>query len=253
MIVVFGLVKRGLTSLHIEGEARVVNAVGMEEGGKDSVFIVVKSDGIRNVRIAKQKEVVQGVGAVSLRVGDVDVPVGGQERGAKVRKVAVVEKNAGGKEVAEVSKSTDQVGVAEGMDGPSKSIRCEMKRKEADTSVIVKEQQRSHYIPVFHSRSQDLKWAHSGLVATVLEEESTLAIQQKMEDAGFPKVVITPIGGDRVFLHCNEGEEMWTIFNDAIHFFGMMFSIIRKWSPSEVMYERGAWLHIYGIPINARS
>jgi len=54
-----------------------------------------------------------------------------------------------------------------------------------------------------------------------------------------------------VFLHCIEGEDIWTVFNDVVHFFGMLFSTIRKWSPSEFKYERGAWLRIYGVPIHA--
>ena len=182
---------------HVEGETRVANVVGKKEGGKDSAVIVVKSEGINNVRITKQKEVVQSGGAVSLRVGDVDVPVGGQERGAKVRKVDVVEKYAGGKVMAEVSISTAPVGEGKSMAGHSKAVHREMKSKEAVQSVMgkVQEQQRTQYILVFHSRSQDLKWAHSGLVATVSVEESALAIQQKVEDAGFPNVVITPMGG----------------------------------------------------------
>jgi len=59
------------------------------------------------------------------------------------------------------------------------------------------------------------------------------------------------MGGDRVFIHCNGGEDVWTVFNDAINFFGMLFSNIQNWSPSEVRYERGAWLRIYGVPVHA--
>ncbi|AES97288.1 DUF4283 domain protein [Medicago truncatula] len=99
--------------------------------------------------------------------------------------------------------------------------------------------------------SQDLKWAQSGMVSLVLEGESSLAIQQKVDDAGFPNVVVTQLGGDRVFIHCNNGEDTWKVFDDAVHFFGMLFTTVRKWMPSEVKYERGAWLRIYGVPIHA--
>jgi hypothetical protein len=61
------------------------------------------------------------------------------------------------------------------------------------------------------------------------------------------------MGGDRVFLHCNDGEDIWKVFNDALHFFGMMFSNIHKWTPSDIKYERGAWLRLYGVPIHAWS
>ena len=44
-----------------------------------------------------------------------------------------------------------------------------------------------------------------------------------MEDAGFVNVVVTPMGRDRVFLHCLGGDHIWKMFNEAIHFFGMLF------------------------------
>jgi len=174
--------------------------VWAREGGKESTVIMVKSEGIKNVRIAKQKEGFHVEGAMALRVGDVEVMVGGQEKVAKVRKVAVVGKNAGGDMVAEVSKSKVQVGEAKGMAGPGKLVRGGVKRREAGTSITdkVKKQQRSRYVPIFNSRSQDLKWAHSGMVATMSKEESALVIQQKVEDAGFPNVVVTPMRGSCV-------------------------------------------------------
>lgn len=89
------------------------------------------------------------------------------------------------------------------------------------------------------------------MVSLVLEGESSLAIQQKVDDAGFPNVVVTQLGGDCVFIHCNNGEDTWKVFDDAVHFFGMLFTTVRKWMPSEVKYERGAWLRIYGVPIHA--
>jgi len=59
--------------------------------------------------------------------------------------------------------------------------------------------------------------------------------------------------GDRVFLHCNNGEDVWKVFNDAVHFFGMLFGDIQKWSEADVRYERGAWVLIYGVPVQAWS
>ena len=85
-----------------------------------------------------------------------------------------------------------------------------------------------------------------------MEGDSVLALQQRIEDAGFNQMVVTPMGG-RVFLHCNNGEDVWKVFNDAVHFFGMLFSDIRKWSEADVRYERGAWLRIYGTPVHAWS
>jgi hypothetical protein len=66
---------------------------------------------------------------------------------------------------------------------------------------------------------QDRTWATSGMVDRVIAEDSTLALQQRAEDVGFNHVVVTPMGGDRVFLHCTGGEDIWHVFNDALHFF----------------------------------
>ncbi|KEH19396.1 DUF4283 domain protein [Medicago truncatula] len=54
-----------------------------------------------------------------------------------------------------------------------------------------------------------------------------------------------------VHLHCNGGEDIWQVFNDAVHFFGMLFDNIHKWSEQDTRYERGAWLRVYGVPIHA--
>jgi len=89
------------------------------------------------------------------------------------------------------------------------------------------------------------------MVASVLVGDSTLALQQRVEDAGFQYVVVTPMGGERVFLHCTDGEDIWHVFNNALHFFGMLFHNIHKWSPNDVQYKRDAWLHIYGVPVQA--
>lgn len=78
-----------------------------------------------------------------------------------------------------------------------------------------------------------------------------LALQQRLEDAGFNYVVVTPMGGDRVFLHCIGAEDIWHVFNDALHFFGMLFNNLHKWSDADAKYERGAWLRVYGVPIHA--
>jgi len=78
-----------------------------------------------------------------------------------------------------------------------------------------------------------------------------LSIQQRVEDAGFTNVVVTPTVTDRVFLHCSNQEDVWKLFNEAIDFFGMLFSTIHKWSEKDTVYESGAWLRAYGIPVHA--
>ena len=50
--------------------------------------------------------------------------------------------------------------------------------------------------------------------------------------------------------HCLGGEDIWKVFNDAIHFFGMLFKDVHNWSAKDENYERGAWLRIYGTPVH---
>lgn len=59
------------------------------------------------------------------------------------------------------------------------------------------------------------------------------------------------MGGDKVFLHCSDGGDIWEVFNNVLRFFELLFANLQKWSPSEVRYERGAWVRIYGVPIHA--
>ena len=72
-----------------------------------------------------------------------------------------------------------------------------------------------------------------------------------MEDVKFSNVVVTPMGGDRVFLHCNDGGDIWQVYNDALHFFAMLFANIHRWTTSDVKYERGAWVRVYGVLVHA--
>ena len=41
------------------------------------------------------------------------------------------------------------------------------------------------------------------------------------------------------------------MFNDAVHFFGMLFSKIHKWSKPDAKYERGALVRAYGVSVHA--
>lgn len=68
-----------------------------------------------------------------------------------------------------------------------------------------------------------------------------------MEDAGFVNVVVTPLESDRVFIHCLGGEDIWKVFNDAIHFFGMLFKDLHKWSTKDDNYERGRGYVFMGL------
>lgn len=100
----------------------------------------------------------------------------------------------------------------------------------------------------YKSDPVDRDWAGSGLVATIVTGETSLSIQQRVEDAGFINVEFIPMGGDRLFLRSRNNEDIWTVFNKAIDFFSLFLSEVHKWSTEDVRYERGAWLRVYGGP-----
>jgi len=103
----------------------------------------------------------------------------------------------------------------------------------------------------YTSSKEDMDWAHSGIVATLALDETILSVQQRVEDAGFTNVEVTPMGGDKVFLRCRNNEDIMHVFKEAIHFFGMLFSVVHRWTMSDALYERGAWVRVYGTPIHA--
>lgn len=101
---------------------------------------------------------------------------------------------------------------------------------------------------VYTSSSEDRLWFERGMVAKLIMGDSSLSVQQRVEDAGFNNVVVTPMGSDKVFIHGTGGADIWNIFNEAPDFFGMLFSDKHKWLPEADIYERGAWIRIYGTP-----
>lgn len=135
---------------------------------------------------------------------------------------------------------------AEGEVGRNEELREEEgvkddERKKAGLQKVSKMEERdeNHGMLLYNSKPEDRLWADGGMVAKVVSGDSSLSLQQRVEDAGFTNVVVTPMGGDRVFLYCTGGEDIWKVFNDAVHFFGMLFSELHKWTSEDYIYERG--------------
>jgi hypothetical protein len=128
-----------------------------------------------------------------------------------------------------------EVAVVEGRIGwiPKKVEEKEVAKSETNTS---------EGVVVHTSKPKDRSWATGGMVAKVVSGDSTLSIQQRMEDAGFNNVVVTPMGSDRVFLYCKGDADIWKLFNEALDFFSMLFTDIHKWVLNDEMYEMGAWI-----------
>lgn len=186
-----------------------------------------------------------------LRIGKVEVSVG---RKPKVRRL--VEGVGGDLRVSrEEGKGINgKIMERKGIGDVKVKDRFEGKESAADAKAMKSPSKNTfHFLLVYNSKVEDRKWATSVMIATVHDGDSTLALQQCVEDAGFYNVVVTPLGGYRVFLNCTDNEDIWQLFNGALNFFGMLFSNIHKWSVTKVKYERGAWLRVYGVPIHALS
>ena len=217
-------------------------------------------------RFAWDKSVLPGVGRFLREEGKVVVRV--RDEGVKNVRVGnmVQVENGEGDQVLEGKRKEECVEDGEGVCGvvagaAVRTVEMEgegggsIKANNVQVQAVVCNSQLDkgsvRFIPRYNSTAQDRNWATSGMVSTVISGDSTLSLQQCVEDAGFNCVVVTPMGGDRVFLSCTGGEDIWHVFNNALHFFGMLFSNIHMWSVSDVRYEWGAWLRVYGVPVHA--
>jgi len=88
-------------------------------------------------------------------------------------------------------------------------------------------------------------------VASVINGESILNIQNRIEDAGFSDIEVTLIGADRVLIRSSSDVHVSTIINDAKEFFEYFFTNFVRWEKKVMPFQRGAWFRLYGIPIHA--
>jgi hypothetical protein len=79
---------------------------------------------------------------------------------------------------------------------------------EADMSgAAVIGKKRKTLVRNFRTKAADVQWASQGLVATVMNGEAVPVVQNRIADAGFNDVVITPMGADKVFVRSVGGGE----------------------------------------------
>lgn len=227
--------------------------------------------GVKNVRWGNSASGEKGEGVVKVTVGKVEVLVVGKEGRKKIKRVEeavrVVEggENTVKGQVVKVGLKVGEEGMAGGVCGEKATVfrfdnnnvkqqSHTMKQQQhmKQQSTTVKQQQHPianvPYVPIYITNKADRTWASTGMVATVIAGNSAVAMQQRVDDAGFPHVVVTPMGGDKVFLHCSDGGDIWEVFNNALHFFELLFANLQKWSPSEVRYERGHGFTFMGCP-----
>jgi hypothetical protein len=88
----------------------------------------------------------------------------------------------------------------------------------------------------YRSQLEDVSWARRGVVATVSNGEAVPLVQQRIVDAGFDTVIITPLGADKVILHSGSVEEVMCIINRAKQFFDYFFSSYVRWDNDMVSF-----------------
>jgi hypothetical protein len=99
--------------------------------------------------------------------------------------------------------------------------------------------------------SDDVQWAHNGIVATIINGEAIPVVQNRISDAGFNTVEIIPMGADKVFVRSSEGADAMSIVSSAKEFFKLVFLNWTCWDKVVQPYHRGAWVRLYGIPLPA--
>jgi hypothetical protein len=70
-----------------------------------------------------------------------------------------------------------------------------------DTPVAATQEKESSLLARnYRTKSDDVQWAHNGLVATVINGEAIPVVQNRITDAGFNNVEVIPMGADKVFV-----------------------------------------------------
>ncbi|PNX72734.1 putative sulfate transporter, partial [Trifolium pratense] len=103
----------------------------------------------------------------------------------------------------------------------------------------------------YRTEPDDVAWAQNGLVATIINGEAVPVVQSRIMDAGFNDVILTPMGADKVFVRCSSGNDVKAIITMAKEFFRLIFSSWTCWDNHAQDYRRGAWVRLYGIPLQA--
>jgi hypothetical protein len=130
--------------------------------------------------------------------------------------------------------------------------REERVRKDADMPADASTSKEcSIFLRNYRSKAADVHWAQKGLLATVINGEAVPMVQNRITDAGFNGLVVTPMGADKVFVRSMEGGDAMSIVGGTEEFFKLVFSNWTRWDKDDRSYHRGAWVRLYGVPLSA--
>jgi hypothetical protein len=109
------------------------------------------------------------------------------------------------------------------------------------------------YLRKYRSVPEDVKWARSGVVATVSNGEVIPVVRRRIADAGFSDLEVLHLGADKVFVRSLAGSDVALILENAREFFNHFFSHWVSWEGKAHPFQRGAWVRLYGVPLHAWS
>ncbi|GAU44846.1 hypothetical protein TSUD_400470 [Trifolium subterraneum] len=99
---------------------------------------------------------------------------------------------------------------------------------------------------------EDVNWDGECSLAKLSHGYGCSFVQQALVDAGLEDITLIPLGGDKVLVHpridvCGAGSQQE--MQDLI---GNFFVDVKQWTlADDVVYERGAWVCCFGIPVHA--
>jgi hypothetical protein len=107
------------------------------------------------------------------------------------------------------------------------------------------------YVPKYSSTVNDLSWATKGMVVSILNGDAIPVLQRRIFDAGFDKLVIIPLGANKVLLRTLDDSDVSILLSEAVEFFDNFYLKPVRWRKDMLIRERGAWVRIYGVPLHA--
>ena len=154
-------------------------------------------------------------------------------------------KEVGGQRCKGTGASTRELGMEElRQQEAAKSFVAAVKGVKAVTKIIVS-QSVCKLVRSYKSKAEDLLWARKGVIVLVLNGEAIPIIQTRIADASFDDLDIIPFSAYKVYSRSVSNADVITVIA------GFKCTKPVRWTHDVIMFERGAWVRIYGIPIHA--
>ncbi|GAU27365.1 hypothetical protein TSUD_55180 [Trifolium subterraneum] len=127
-------------------------------------------------------------------------------------------------------------------------VDCPERKEEREKGKGEGKSEEWKYLPLV----EDVKWATICSSAKLKNGLCLYVVQQALQDAGLSDTRLVPMGGDRVLLYPRFDREGIDIHQVASEVIGNFLVDCKPWSANdEVVYERGAWVRCYGVPVHA--